>query len=30
MDDSCPLPILKPDPYTSGIGLRLMKGIIRR
>ena len=28
--DSCPLPILKPDPYTSGIGLRLMKGIIRR
>ena len=30
MYDSCPLPILKPDPYTSGIGLRLMKGIIRR
>ena len=28
--DSCPLPILKADPYTSGIGLRLMKGIIRR
>ena len=30
LDDSCPLPILKADPYTSGIGLRLMKGIIRR
>ena len=28
--DSCPLPILKPDPYTSRIGLRLAKGIIRR
>ena len=27
--DSCPLPILKPDPYTSRIGLRLTKGIIR-
>lgn len=30
MYDSCPLPILKPDPYTSRIGLRLTKGIIRR